>query len=81
MGRCKKLMLKMVVQPLTSTPAKETPPHHQVCRPGKTVEDAPFLRPKEAYELGMRIPPAWHGKGCHIPVKSLIYMYIALCST
>ena len=40
------------------------PAHHQLSSPGKPCSPEPpyFLSPREAYELRMRSPPAWHNK-------------------
>ena len=52
-GRMKNLLLK------SATP----PAHHQLCSPEKSPPEVPpFLTPREAYDLGMRCQPAWHGK-------------------
>ena len=32
------------------------------CSPGECPEIPPYLAPREAYDLGMRSQPAWHGK-------------------
>ena len=51
-GRMKNLLLKI------ATP----PAHHQLCSPEKSPEVPAYLTPREAYDLGMRSPPAWRGK-------------------
>lgn len=42
--------------------AIDVPAHHQPCSPGKTPKTPTYLTPREAYDLGLRSPPAWHGK-------------------
>ena len=40
----------------------QAPAHHQPCSPGECPEIPPYPTPREAYDLGMRSQPAWHGK-------------------
>lgn len=54
-GKMKSLLLKPAV-----------PAHQQLASPGKEHHVPPFLTPREAYDLGMRSQPAWHGKLPHI---------------
>ena len=62
----KNLTLKRASSPPT-TPSRmgesgPVPAHHQLCSPGATAVEAPYLTPREAYELGMRSPPMWQSK-------------------
>ena len=55
------LILKKATAVMSSTPKKVTPAHHRMSSPGAIPIAAPYLTPREVYELGMRSEPAWHG--------------------
>lgn len=54
--------LEVRCKQMTSTPKKKLP-HHEMDSPGKSPTFQPYLTPREAYEMGMKLPKdVWNGK-------------------